>query len=265
MKRRDFLKISSVGLAASTVTPLAVAQSQGATFLVAHGAWSAGWAWKKMHPLTSAAGHLLFTPTYTGLGEREHLASPSNDLETHIQDVLAVIKYEDLRDVVLIGHSYGGMVATGVADRAGDRIAQLIYLDAFVPRNGQALVDLLPPERRQRMQERGKQGDGCRVPPNPTPPATSEADAKWIAERRLPQSFKTFEMPLRLSDADIKLPRSYIYCKRIPPGDPFRQFAERAKSEAGWRYHEIDASHSPHVTAPEVLATLLQAIATRRA
>jgi pimeloyl-ACP methyl ester carboxylesterase len=111
MKRRDFLKISSVGLAASTGAPLAVAQSQGATFLVAHGAWSAGWAWKKMHPLMSAAGHRLFTPTYTGLGEREHPASPSNDLETHIQDVLAVIKYEDLRDVVLIGHSYGGMVA----------------------------------------------------------------------------------------------------------------------------------------------------------
>src|SRR5262252_9185192 len=234
MKRRDLLKVSSLGLAAATVAAPAVAQSNGATFLVAHGAWSAGWAWKKMHPLMSAAGHRLFTPTYTGLGEREHLASPSNDLEMHIQDVLAVIKYEDLRDVVLIGHSYGGMVATGVVDRAGDRIAQLIYLDAFVPRNGQALVDLLPPEVRQSMQASVKAGDGWRVPANPTPPDTSEADAKWIAERRLPQSFKSFEMPLRLNDADIALPRSYIYCKRIAPGDPFRQFAERAKSESGW-------------------------------
>jgi pimeloyl-ACP methyl ester carboxylesterase len=264
MKRRDFLKVSSIGLAAYTVAAPAVAQSQGATFLVAHGAWSAGWAWKKMHPLMSTAGHRLFTPTYTGLGEREHLASPSNDLETHIQDVLAVIKYEDLRDVVLIGHSYGGMVATGVVDRASHRIAQLIYLDAFVPRNGQALVDLLSLEGRQRMQEKVKAGDGWRVPPNPTPPDTSEADVKWIAERRLPQSFKTFEMPVRLSDPEIKLPRSYIYCKRIPPGDPFRQFAERAKSEAGWRYHEIDASHSPHVTAPEALAALLQTIVAER-
>ena len=84
----------------------------------------------------SAAGHRLFTPTYTGLGEREHLASPSNDLETHIQDVLAVIKYEDLRDILLIGHSYGGMVATGVADRASDRISQLIYLDASCQETG---------------------------------------------------------------------------------------------------------------------------------
>jgi pimeloyl-ACP methyl ester carboxylesterase len=97
----------------------------------------------------SAAGHRLITPTYTGLGERDHLASPSNDLETHIQDVLAVIKYEDLNDVVLIGHSYGGMVATGVADRARDRITQLIYLDAFVPREGQSLFDFYSPEQRR--------------------------------------------------------------------------------------------------------------------
>src|SRR6201988_2861412 len=122
------------------------------TFLVCHGAWSAGWAWKKMHPLMAGAGHRLITPTYTGLGEREHLANPSNDLETHIQDVLAVIKYEDLQEVTLIGHSYGGMVATGVADRARDRVAQLIYLDAFVPRDGQALVDLNPATVRSRMQ-----------------------------------------------------------------------------------------------------------------
>jgi pimeloyl-ACP methyl ester carboxylesterase len=107
------------------------------TFLVAHGGWSAGWSWKKMHPLMSAAGHRLITPTYTGLGEREHLASSSNDLETHIQDMLAVIKYEDLKDIVLIGHSYGGMVATGVADRARDQVSQLIYLDAFVPRRAE--------------------------------------------------------------------------------------------------------------------------------
>ena len=104
------------------------------TFLVCHGAWSAGWAWKKMHPLMQAAGHRLVTPTYTGLGERAHLANPSIDLDSHIEDMLNVIKYEDLRDIVLIGHSYGGMVATGVADRARDKVRQLIYVDAFVPR-----------------------------------------------------------------------------------------------------------------------------------
>ena len=134
------------------------------TFLVCHGAWSAGWAWKKMHPLMQAAGHRLVAPSYTGLGERVHLANPSIDLETHIEDMLNVIKYEDLRDIVLIGHSYGGMVATGVADRARDRIAQLIYLDAFVPEDGQSLLDLNEPTR-QRMQGLAKGGDGWRVPP----------------------------------------------------------------------------------------------------
>ena len=104
-----------------------------AVFVVAHGAWSAAWAWKKMRPLLRAAGHELWTPTYTGLGERAHLASPAIDLDTHIADVIGMLEMEDLRDVVLIAHSYGGMVATGVADRVRERIAQLVYLDAFVP------------------------------------------------------------------------------------------------------------------------------------
>ena len=114
-----------------------------ATFLVAHGAWSAGWAWKKMHPLMAQAGHRLVAPTFTGLGERAHLASPAIDLDTHIQDILNVIKFEDLSDIVLLGHSYGGMVATGVADRACERIARLVYLDAFVPRDGESLAELI--------------------------------------------------------------------------------------------------------------------------
>src|SRR6201989_647010 len=119
--------------------------SKQKTFLLCHGAGGGGWSWKKMHPLMQLAGHRLLTPTYTGLGERAHLASPEVDLETHIQDILSVVKYEDPRDVVLLGHSYGGMVATGVADRARDAINQVIYLDAFVPGEGQSLFDLNEP------------------------------------------------------------------------------------------------------------------------
>jgi len=234
-----------------------------ATFLVCHGAWSAGWAWKKMHPLMAGAGHRLVTPSYTGLGEREHLANPSIDLETHIQDILNVIKYEDLRDIVLIGHSYGGMVATGVADRARDRIRQLIYLDAFVPDDGQSLLDLNEPAR-QRMEELAKEGDGWRVPPNPTPPDTPPADLEWLTERRVDMPIKCFLMPLRLRGGELTLPRSYIYATRITPADTFGQFAARTKGEAGWRYHEIDASHSPHVTTPETLMPLLQKIVAER-
>ena len=232
------------------------------TFVVAHGAWSAAWAWKKMRPLLAAAGHVLVTPTYTGLGERAHLAAPTIDLETHIQDVLGVLEYEDLRDVVLIGHSYGGMVATAVADRARDRIARLVYLDAFVPRDGESLFDLLPVDVRRRMRDGAvATGDGWRVPPNPLPPDTAPADVAWIMPRRLPQPIRCFEMPIALPNGELALPRAYIYCLRCPPDDLFRPFAVRAQRE-GWRYHELDASHSPNVTAPDALAKLLLEIAS---
>jgi len=233
-----------------------------AVLVVAHGAWSAGWAWKKMRPLLRAAGHELWTPTNTGLGERGHLAGPTVDLDTHIADVIGVLEMEDLREVVLIGHSYGGMVATGVADRAQARIAQVIYLDAFVPRHGQSLFDLQSIEVRERMRELARtDGDGWRVPPNPMPPDTPAADVAWASSRRLPQPIKTFETRLRLT-ADPSQPRSYIYCRRSGPGDVFRQFLGRARNEGGWRHFDIDASHNPHITAPQALWTLLDEIVT---
>jgi pimeloyl-ACP methyl ester carboxylesterase len=231
-----------------------------ATIVLAHGAWSAAWAWKKMRPLMAAAGHEFFVPTYTGLGERAHLASRDNDLDTHIQDVLGVLQFEDLRDVVLIGHSYGGMVATGVADRAPERIAQLIYLDAFVPQDGQALADFWPEAERQRRMEGVKAGDGWRVAPNPIPPDTSAEDAAWIAKFRMPQSFRCFEQPVRLR-TKLTLPRSYIQCTRYAERGPFGQFAARARGE-GWATYELDASHNPNVTAPGALMELLQRILT---
>src|SRR5882757_594194 len=114
-----------------------------ANIVLAHGAWSAAWAWKKMRPLMRAAGHEFWSPTYTGLGERAHLARPDIDLSTHVQDVAAVLELEDLKEVTLLGHSYGGMVSTGVADKAPGRIARVVYIDAFAPKEGQSLFDLL--------------------------------------------------------------------------------------------------------------------------
>jgi pimeloyl-ACP methyl ester carboxylesterase len=233
--------------------------SSGKTFLVCHGAWGGGWSWKKMHPLMRARGHRLLTPTYTGLGEREHLANPSIDLEAHIQDVLQVIKYEDLDDIVLLGHSYGGMVATGVADRARDKIAQLIYLDAFVPRHGQSLFDLNEAGRGP-MRDAAKSGDGWRIPPSATPPDTSPEDLAWLSARRVPMPIKCFEGRLELQHGEPSLPRSYIYAMRTTPADTFGQFARRARSEPGWRYVEIDASHSPNTTAPQALMAVLEEI-----
>lgn len=261
MERRKFLQLSAAGLTAAGLEARAAAVSRQITFLVAHGAWSAGWSWKKMHPRMAAAGHRLVTPTCTGLGEREHLASPDVDLETHIQDVLGVIKYEQLRDFVLIGHSYGGMVATGVVDRVPELVSKLIYVDAFVPRDGQALVDLLPPGTAERMRAAARSVDGWRVPPNPSPPDTSQEDLAWIGPLRIPQPIRTFETPLRLRNGEPRVPRAYIYCKRATPEDTFRPFAERARRE-GWDVRELDASHSPHITAPDALLELLVSIAT---
>jgi pimeloyl-ACP methyl ester carboxylesterase len=230
-----------------------------ATFLVAHGAWSAGWAWKKMRPLMTARGHDFFVPTQTGIGERRHLARPDTDLEVHIADILAVLDFEDLREVILVGHSYGGMVATGVADRAHERIAQLIYLDAFVPRNGESVADLLGEEGRARsVAVRQAAGVVGQVPPNPMPPDTSEADLAWAVPRGVMQPLGTVEQRLRLTGAVESMPRTYVYCTRAGPGDVFRQFADRARTESGWRYEELDASHNPHITMPDTLMALLE-------
>jgi pimeloyl-ACP methyl ester carboxylesterase len=231
-----------------------------ATIVLAHGAWSAAWAWKKMRPLFAAAGHQFFAPTYTGLGERAHLARPDIDLSTHIQDVLAVLEVEDLKDVTLIGHSYGGMVATGVADQAANRLTRVIYLDAFAPKDGQSLFDLLGPKGEANMRAgAAKDGDGWKIPPINPPPDTSPEDLAWTGPRRRPQPIKTFEQKLRLTTTSWP-PRHYIYATRNAPGDVFRQFAVRAKSEPGWTLHEIDASHNPHITCPDVLMKLLTQI-----
>jgi pimeloyl-ACP methyl ester carboxylesterase len=238
-----------------------------ATIVLAHGAWSAGWAWKKMRPPFRAAGHEFFSPTYTGLGERAHLAHPDINFSTHVQDVAAVYDFEDLQDVTLLGHSYGGMVATGVADRAPERIRRVEYLDAFAPSEGQSLVDLVGPKVEANMRAgAAKDGDGWKLPLNPMPADTSAEDQAWAIPGRRPQSIKTFEQKIRLESARPVPPRHYayvyakVYAKRSGPGDVIRQFGERAQRDVGWSCHEIHPSHNSHITCPEVLMALLTQI-----
>ena len=209
-----------------------------------------------MHPLMTARGHRLVTPTYTGLGERGHLARPDIDLETHIADILGVLKFENLTDVSLIGHSYGGMVATGVADRAREGIARLIYIDAFAPDDGDSVLDLLPASARAQRQPKP---DGF-IPPVDMPADTAAEDRTWCGPLRLPQPAKTFKQKLKLQNGALTLPRHYIYCTRHAPDDRFRRFYERAMRD-GWGATEIDSSHNPHITCPEALADLLDRIA----
>ena len=227
-----------------------------ATYLLCHGAWSGGWSWNKIRVLLRAAGHEVVTPTYTGLGERAHLAHPMVDLETHIQDVLSVAQYESLSDFILVGHSYGGMVVTGVADRLPERVRHLVYLDAFVPGDGQSLASLAGEGHSSTRVE------GWLIPPNPPPPDTSPEDAAWITPLRRHQPARCFSQPLRLTRGTLPpMPRTYIHCTRKTGNDVFRQFADRFRNDPTWRFHAMDASHSPNITAPEELAALLLALA----
>jgi pimeloyl-ACP methyl ester carboxylesterase len=177
------------------------------------------------------------------------------DLETHIQDILGVIECEDLSGIILVGHSYGGMVATGVADRVPAQVRHLVYLDAFVPADGQSLNDLVGGARHAAPVE------GWLIPPNPSAPDTSPEDLAWIMPRRRHQPARCFSQKLRLSSNAPSFPRSYIHCTKKEGPDAFRQFADRFRSDPAWRFHAMDASHSPNITAPEALAALLLALA----
>ena len=227
-----------------------------ATFLVAHGAWNGGWAWRRVRERLAARGHACWTPTYTGLGERAHLATPEVDLDTHIADVMGVIEAEELSDFILVGHSYGGMVATGVAARAGARVQRLIYVDAFAPRDGQSVNDLAP-------QARLPEPDGWLIAPAPLSPDNTPEDVAWIMRHRTPQPARCFSQKLRLP-AEPACPRHYIYASRCGPVDRFGPFAARARTESGWTCHEIDATHSPNITAPDVLTGMLCSISGLR-
>lgn len=232
-------------------------------FVIVHGAWTGGWAWRRLRGMLQAQGHEVHTPTLTGLGERSHLAHAGIDLETHVKDVLAVLEHEDLSDVVLLAHSYGGMVGTGVLHRTVERIGRVVYIDAFVPRDGQCLFDLLPAGAADKHRQAASRfGDGWRIPPMPLPDDTSVADVAWITARRTMQPMHTFDSGIRLPHVDVLPPRHFVYCTKHAPGDVFKTFADRARQEPGWQCHTLAASHSPHVTAARALCGLLNELLT---
>jgi len=213
-----------------------------------------------VRPLLRAAGHDVFTPALTGLGERAHLATPDVDLDTHVQDVVNVLEYEDLEDVALVGHSYGGMVITAAAERLAPRLGQLVYLDAEVPEDGQSEYDLTPPDERAAYEEAARtRGGGWLIPP-PIPeilPDDLDLDVRWTLSRMVPQPVRTFEQRVRLSGAADRVLRTYIFCTEGKDDQPLPEYVQRARSEPGWRYRELRAGHAAHVTAPGELTNLL--------
>ncbi len=209
--------------------------------------------WARLAQLLRAQGHEVFTPSLTGIGERAHLASPSVDLSTHINDVLGTIEYERLSDFVLVGHSYGGMVVTGVADRAADEVRTLVYLDAFVPRDGQSLLDLARPEMRERILAL----QDWRVPPPPPQGMTDPQEVAWIEGRRNPQPVGTFKETISVK-GNYKRKKTYIFCSGYSPTS-FAPFGAATKADKAWHYHELPTHHYPQISMPRELAALLTA------
>ena len=233
----------------SATAASAPAGAPGFTYVIVHGAWGGGWAFREVERRLRADGHTVYRPTLTGQGERSHLANPDIDLSLHIQDVVNVILWEDLHEVVLVGHSYGGMVITGVADRVPDRIRRVIYLDAFLPENGESADSI-----------RGHTGidlpvkDGFIIPP-------------WIKGSEplphdVPQPAKTFSEPIVLKNQAVagRLPATYILTVdrgKPPEQDAFFNFYGRAKAR-GWTTLIMEGDHNVQWSHPKELVDLLE-------
>jgi pimeloyl-ACP methyl ester carboxylesterase len=244
------------------------------TFVLIHPAWHGAWFWKKIAPRLRGYGHAVVTPTLTGLGERSHLIRRDIGLDVHVADVANVLTYDDLHDVVLVGHSSSGAVITGVADRAPERIAQVVYLDAFVPTDSQSVFDLIAPDRRKAFDDLvAAEGENWFVPRFATPPwetivrdmwgVTDPDDVRWMLERLGPTPVGHFRDPVRrVNPSAEKLPRAYIRCRQFP-NQRFDRHAEMAQQTAGWTYRELSASHHAPVTIPDKVVEVLQQLAPR--
>jgi pimeloyl-ACP methyl ester carboxylesterase len=224
------------------------------TFVLVHGAWHGGWCWNRLVPRLQAAGHRALTITLTGLGDRAHLCGPSVDLNTHVTDVVSMLDMEDLDGVVLVGHSYGGLVISGAAERAWKRIRRLVYLDALVPAHGQSGFDLNSAQFREKLEQEAKEkGDGYKIMPIvDILGITDAADLEWVRARLRPQPIGTFRQPVDAPTFASRIPSTFILCKQFG----FAATAERCR-KSGWPVLEIDCGHDAMIVKPRELSELL--------
>ena len=235
-----------------------------ATYLLVHGAWHGGWCWKRVSDILRNAGHTVFTPTLTGLGERAHLASPDIDLDCHINDVLGVIDMEEIDDAVLCGHSYGGQVITPVLDKRVDRFRAAVWLDAFVPEDGKSLMDGWPPERAQHVREQvAASGDGWKMPPMPPDyfGVMDADDAAWITRRCVPQPLKTFSQPVHLTGAWETVAKKMYLLAELHPNSSFERFSVPLSKKPDWDVRSVKSGHDVMIDTPELLADILLELA----
>jgi pimeloyl-ACP methyl ester carboxylesterase len=224
-------------------------------FVFVHGGMIGGTSWKKVRKLLEGKNNVL-TPTLTGIAEKKHLSHPNVDLETHIQDILNTIYYEELEDVILVGHSYGGMVITAVADRLPEKIKKLVYVAAVLPMNGESMFDAVGPEISAFLYNSAQKGNGWEVPPG-TPESyeiQDPEDIKWFKNSSTTHPIKTFQQKISFNPASFeKLNKIYIKCSQDQALESMAIRAENMKIPC----YEINTGHFPMITCPEALVELL--------
>jgi pimeloyl-ACP methyl ester carboxylesterase len=238
-----------------------MATSVSKTFVLVHGAWHGGWCWRRVSDLLEAKGHKVFTPTLTGLGERSHLLRQGINVSTHATDVVNLMKWERLSGVVLCGHSYGGMVVSLVAEQMAPAIASIVFLDAFVPENGDSMFDLTSDAVRAGLKAATERGD-LGVPPRPAAAfLVNEKDQAWVDSLCGPQPIGAFTEKLALNGAREKIgKKTYIRAGAYPnPG--FDKALERVKADKSWRNYSVPCGHDVMVDMPDRLAEILLEVA----
>jgi pimeloyl-ACP methyl ester carboxylesterase len=239
------------------------------TFVIVHGGWGGGWEWTPVARLLREQGHEVYTPTLSGLAERSHVG-PEVGLSAHVEEIAGLLEFEDLHDVVLCGASYSGMVITGAADRVADRIGLVVYVDAFVPEDGQATVDFMPTEFAEFVESvTDEQGHGwLPIPDEFLPPhgLIPDEDREHYVSRLRDHPAASALEPVRTNGEVDRLQRAFIRCTggdADEGDDPFEAFAERARS-AGWPYRELPLPHDPHLVDPAGTAAVLSELAMQQ-
>lgn len=228
------------------------------TYVLSHGGWGGGWEWKTVADRLQEAGHDVYRPSLTGLGDRVHLATPEVGLSTHVQDIVSLFDAERLQEVTLCGHSYSGMVITGAAAKLGDRIHHLVYMDGFVPEAGESIFDVSPEPMVEVMLEiMETEGDGWKIPlPFPIPEDAPPELVEYLTRASTPMPVKCFTDSLAEVPVDFSFPVTYIRCTQVEEGDALGAFAERARLR-GWPVIPVDSPHDVQFHAPEELARIL--------
>jgi pimeloyl-ACP methyl ester carboxylesterase len=227
------------------------------TFVLVHGAWHGGWCWRRVSDLLRRQGHEVFTPTMTGLGERSHLMNKDVVLDTHIADIVNVIKWEDLSGICLVAHSYGGWPVTGAIEQVGDRVASVVYLDAFVPENGEKGIDLASEFSRNAMREAIAKGVISHGPPKAEVFHVNANDRAWVDSKLTPQPLGVALHPIRLTGACEKVSKKTYIRAPAYPQPAFDRYYAAKKTDPSWRTYEVDGGHDVMIDRPDRLVEIL--------